>query len=39
VAILRKIRDQGYNVLAQRPAISKAERVGILIRCLPRLIF
>ena len=39
LAILRKIRDQDYNVLARRPAISKIERVAILLRCLPRLIF
>jgi squalene synthase HpnC len=36
--ILEKIKDQKYNVLQQRPRISKAERVGILIRCLPRLL-
>jgi squalene synthase HpnC len=39
LAILRKIRDQGYNVLKRRPSISKVERVAILLRCLPRLIF
>jgi squalene synthase HpnC len=38
LAILRKIRDQGYNVLERRPSISKVERVVILLRCLPRLI-
>ena len=36
--ILEKIRMQGYNVLERRPYISKAERVAILIRCLPRLL-
>lgn len=36
--ILDKIRGQDYNVLAQRPAISKPERVLILLRCLPRLL-
>jgi squalene synthase HpnC len=36
--VLDKIRAQGYNVLRQRPAISKWERVGILLRCLPRLV-
>ena len=36
--ILEKIRKQGYNVLTQRPHISKAERVAILLRCLPRLL-
>ncbi len=38
MAILRKIREQRYDVLAQRPHISKVERLGILLRCLPRLI-
>ncbi len=36
--ILEKIRVQGYDVLKARPAISKWERVGILIGCLPRLL-
>jgi squalene synthase HpnC len=36
--ILDKIRAQGYNVLQSRPCISKAERVAILLRCLPRLL-
>jgi squalene synthase HpnC len=36
--ILEKIREQGYNVLAKRPHISKAERVTIMLRCLPRLL-
>ena len=36
--ILDKIREGGYNVLTRRPRISKAERVAILIRCLPRLL-
>ncbi len=36
--ILGKIREQGYNVLAHRPRISKAERAAILLRCLPRLL-
>ncbi len=38
MAILKKIREQRYDVLAQRPHISKVERLGILVRCLPRLI-
>ena len=38
MAILKKIREQRYDVLAQRPHISKVERLGILLRCLPRLI-
>jgi squalene synthase HpnC len=36
--ILQKIRAQGYDVLKQRPHISKAERVALMIRCLPRLL-
>jgi squalene synthase HpnC len=36
--ILAKIKAQHYNVLERRPHISKAERVAILIRCLPRLL-
>jgi squalene synthase HpnC len=36
--ILQKIRSQDYNVLKKRPHISKAARVGILLRCLPRLL-
>lgn len=36
--ILQKIRSQDHNVLKKRPHISKAERVEILLRCLPRLL-
>ena len=36
--ILGKIREQGYNVLVSRPKVSKAERLAILLRCLPRLL-
>ncbi len=36
--MLDKIRLQNYDVLKCRPHISKAERIGILIRCLPRLL-
>jgi squalene synthase HpnC len=36
--ILQKIKSLDYNVLKQRPHISKAERVTILLRCLPRLL-
>ncbi len=36
--ILDKIRSQNYNVLQSRPHISKAERVAIFLRCLPRLL-
>lgn len=38
LAILRKIRLAEYNVLKQRPHISKVQRAGILLRCLPRLL-
>jgi len=36
--ILSKIRTEGCNVLHRRPHISKAERLGILLKCLPRLL-
>jgi squalene synthase HpnC len=36
--ILQKIKTERYNVLKRRPYISKAERVGILLQCLPRLL-
>jgi squalene synthase HpnC len=36
--VLDKIRSQNYDVLTSRPHISKAERVGVLLRCLPRLL-
>jgi squalene synthase HpnC len=36
--ILNKIKRQDYNVLQSRPHISKAERVAIFLRCLPRLL-
>jgi squalene synthase HpnC len=36
--ILAKIKAQNYNVLDRRPSISKVERVGILLQCLPRLL-
>lgn len=36
--ILQKIRFQDYNVLHSRPHISKAERLGILLQCLRRLL-
>ncbi len=36
--VLQKIRFQDYDVLKQRPHISKPERVGILLQCLPRLL-
>lgn len=36
--ILDKIRQQGYNVLCRRPHIGKAERVTIMLQCLPRLL-
>jgi Squalene/phytoene synthase len=36
--ILSEIRSEGYNVLERRPHISKTERIGILLKCLPRLL-
>jgi squalene synthase HpnC len=36
--ILEKIKAQDYNVLRQRPHISKTERAGILLQCLARLL-
>jgi squalene synthase HpnC len=36
--ILQKIKMQDYEVLRRRPYISKTERAGILLRCLPRLL-
>ncbi len=38
IKILEKIKQQDYNVLHRRPHISKVERLGILIQCLPRLL-
>lgn len=38
MAILDKIKSQGYNVLQRRPYITKAERAGILLKCLSRLL-
>ncbi len=32
--VLEKIEQQNYNVLAGRPAISKFERVQLLVGCL-----
>jgi squalene synthase HpnC len=37
--VLDKIARQDYNVLASRPSISKAERVGLLLGSLGRLAF
>ena len=37
--VLRKIEQQGYDVLAARPAISKAERVRLLLGSLVRVAF
>ena len=36
--VLDKIRAQGYDVLKSRPKVTKAERVALMIRCLPRLL-
>jgi phytoene/squalene synthetase len=38
MCVLSKIRSQGYNVLKARPAVSKWERIAILLGCLPRLV-
>jgi squalene synthase HpnC len=37
--VLDKIERQGYDVLGARPAISKTERVGLLIQSLARVAF
>jgi squalene synthase HpnC len=37
--VLEKIRRQGYDVLSARPAISKTERVGLLLGSLARMAF
>lgn len=37
--VLDKIEQQNYDVLARRPAVSKAERVGLLLRVLARQAF
>ncbi|HUQ91124.1 MAG TPA: squalene synthase HpnC [Bryobacteraceae bacterium] len=37
--VLEKIEELDYNVLAQRPVISKAERAGLLLRTLLRVTF
>jgi phytoene/squalene synthetase len=37
--VLDKIERQGHDVLAARPAISKSERVGLLLGSLMRLAF
>jgi squalene synthase HpnC len=37
--VLEKIEGQNYNVLSKRPAISKGERVMLLLRSLTRVIF
>jgi hypothetical protein len=36
--ILKKIRSRNYDVLTRRPHISKAERAGVLLQCLLRLL-
>jgi squalene synthase HpnC len=36
--VLAKIRSRNYDVLVRRPHISKAERVGVLLQCLRRLL-
>jgi squalene synthase HpnC len=37
--VLEKIEQQGYDVLRARPAISKLERVGLLLASLARMTF
>src|SRR5207253_219744 len=37
--VLDKIKQQGYNVLATRPSISRTERVGLLFGSLARVAF
>ena len=37
--VLEKIRGQRYDVLKARPAVSKWERIRILLGCLPRLVW
>ena len=37
--VLEKIEQQGYDVLAARPAISKVERVGLLLGSVARVAF
>jgi squalene synthase HpnC len=37
--VLDKIEQQGFDVLAARPAISKAERVGLLLTSIARVAF
>jgi phytoene/squalene synthetase len=37
--VLEKIEERGYDVLAARPAISKAERVWLLLASLARTAF
>lgn len=37
--VLEKIEQQGFDVLHARPAVSKAERVGLLLQSLARVAF
>jgi phytoene/squalene synthetase len=37
--VLEKIEQQGYDVLGARPAISKVERVGLLMASVARVAF
>jgi phytoene/squalene synthetase len=37
--VLEKIKQQGYDVLGARPAISKPERVRLLLGSLARVAF
>jgi phytoene/squalene synthetase len=37
--VLEKIRQQGFDVLGQRPAVTKLERVGLLLGSVARVTF
>jgi phytoene/squalene synthetase len=37
--VLEKIEQQGHNVLAARPKVSKVERVGLLLGSVARVAF
>ena len=37
--VLEKIEQQNYNVLARRPSVSKADRLGLVAHALVRAAF
>jgi phytoene/squalene synthetase len=37
--VLKKIEQQNYNVLAARPKVSKADRIGLVAHALLRAAF